>query len=130
MRGGTLGRCDSSVRSCSSSSGSGRGRSPPQSLLKRAFPSRGDEESDEVRLVAILDGIELRSRAQAFRGGSMFTWLGGIAVDLREAQLAPGAHLEVGSLVGGIAIRVPIGWRVESDVQSLGGGVAIDVARA
>jgi len=94
-------------------------------LLKRAFPSRGDEESDEVRLVAILDGIELRSRAQAFRGGSMFTWLGGIAVDLREAQLAPGAHLEVGSLVGGIAIRVPAGWRVESDVQSLGGGVAI-----
>ena len=79
------------------------------------------------RLVAILDGIELRSRAQAFRGGSMFTWLGGIAVDLREAQLAPGAHLEVGSLVGGIAIRVPTGWRVESDVQSLGGGVAIGV---
>jgi hypothetical protein len=96
-------------------------------VLKRAFPSRGDEESDELRLVAILNGIELENHARAFRGGSMFTWFGGIAVDLREAQLAPDAHLEVGSLFGGIAIRIPTGWKIESDVQSLAGGVAIDV---
>jgi hypothetical protein len=96
-------------------------------LLKRAFPSRGEAESDEVRLVAILNGIELESRAQAFRGGSMFTWLGGIAVDLRHAQLAPDAHLELGSLFGGIALRVPVGWRVEADVRSLAGGVAAHV---
>lgn len=96
-------------------------------FLKRAFPSRGDADSDEVRLVAILNGIALESRAQAFRGGSLLTWLGGIAVDLRRAQLGPEARLEVGSLLGGIAVRVPPGWRVETDVRSLGGGVAIDV---
>ena len=97
------------------------------SLLKRAFPSYGDEESDEVRLVAIMDGVAIRSRARTFRGGSMFSWLGGIAVDLREATLAPGgARLELGSLLGGIAIRVPPGWRVESDVHALAGGVAVD----
>ena len=78
-------------------------------LMKRMFPSRGDAESDDIALVAILDGIELTSRAQAFRGGSMFSWLGGIAVDLREAELAPDAHLDVRSLFGGIAIRVPRG---------------------
>jgi hypothetical protein len=95
-------------------------------LLRRAFPSRGDEESDEVRLVAILNGVAIRSRAHAFRGGSMFSWLGGIAVDLREATLAQPAHLEVGSLLGGIAIHVPAGWKIESDVTSLVGGVAIN----
>ncbi|HUG64071.1 MAG TPA: hypothetical protein VMK83_02530 [Gaiellaceae bacterium] len=94
-------------------------------LLKRAFPSRGDAESDELRLVAILDGVSIKSRAQAFTGGSMFSWLGGIAVDLRKARLAPDAHLELGSLFGGIAIRIPPGWRVEWDVKSLAGGVAI-----
>jgi hypothetical protein len=94
-------------------------------LMKQAFPSHGDAESDEVRLVAILNGIAIKSRAQAFRGGSMFSWLGGIAIDLREAQLAPEAHLEVGSLLGGIAIRVPPEWRVVSEVKSLGGGVAV-----
>ena len=95
-------------------------------LLKRVFPSRGDEESDEVALVAILGGVALKSRAQAFRGGSMFSWLGGIAVDLREAQLAPGAQLEVYSVLGGIAIRVPPEWRVETAVNALGGGVAVN----
>jgi len=93
--------------------------------MKRMFPSRGDAESDEVALVAILDGVEMKSRAQAFRGGSMFTWLGGIAVDLRDAELAPDAHLDVGSLFGGIALRVPPEWRVESRVRSFGGGVAL-----
>ena len=94
-------------------------------LLKRMFPSRGDEESDEVALVAILNGVELKSRAQAFRGGSMFSWLGGIAVDLRDAQLAGDAHLEVHSAFGGIAIRVPPTWRIESNVKAIGGGVAV-----
>ena len=96
-------------------------------VMRRAFPSRGDAESDELRLVAIMNGVELESRASAFRGGSLFSWLGGIALDLREAKLAPDARLEVGSLFGGIAVRVPPGWRVVSDVKALAGGVAVDV---
>ena len=93
--------------------------------MRKAFPSHGDAESDEVRLVAIQNGIAIKSRAQAFRGGSMFSWFGGIAVDLREAQLAPDAHLDVGSLFGGIAIRVPPEWRIESDVKAIAGGVEV-----
>jgi hypothetical protein len=96
-------------------------------LMKRMLPSRGDDESNEVALVAILNGVEMKSRAQAFTGGSMFAWLGGIAVDLREAKLGPDAHLDVRSLFGGIAIRVPVGWRVESSVTAIGGGVKVDV---
>jgi Cell wall-active antibiotics response 4TMS YvqF len=74
-----------------------------------------------------MNGIELKSRSRAFRGGSMFSWLGGIAVDLREVELAENAHIDVHSAFGGIAIRVPTGWRVESTVTSLAGGVAVDV---
>lgn len=94
-------------------------------ILKRSFPSRGDEDSDELALVAILNGVELKSRAQAFRGGSMFSWLGGIAVDLRDVQLAGDARLEVHSAFGGIAIRVPPTWRIESNVKAIGGGVTV-----
>ena len=54
--------------------------------VKRVLPSRGDEESDEVALAAIFGGIELVSRARAFRGGSMLAWFGGIAVDLRDVR--------------------------------------------
>ncbi len=95
-------------------------------IAKRALPSRGNSKSEEVALVAIFDGVDLRSRATPFRGGSMLAWFGGIAVDLREAKLAPHAHLSVHALLGGIAIRVPPSWRIESNVHALGGGVAID----
>jgi hypothetical protein len=94
-------------------------------FVKRALPSRGDEESDELFLVAVLDGIELKSRAKEFRGGSMLTWLGGIAVDLRDAELAPGARISVNTLFGGISIKTPPSWRVESTVKTLAGGVDV-----
>ena len=101
------------------------GMAAAAAVVKRAVPSRGDAESDEVALVAIFDGVVLKSRAKSFRGGSMLSWFGGVAVDLRDAQLAPDAHVNVHSLFGGIAIRVPVGWRIESRVKALGGGVAI-----
>ena len=97
-------------------------------VMKRVLPSRGDAESDEVALVAIFDGVELESRAQAFRGGSMLAWFGGVAVDLREAELAPGgatsrsARSSAGSRpgAGGVAGRV-------DRARVLCGGVSDDV---
>ena len=92
-------------------------------FAKRALPSQGDEDSDELALVAIYDGIVLKSRAKAFTGGSMLAWFGGIDVDLRDAELAPAARLNVRTLFGGIDIKTPPSWRVESSVKALAGGV-------
>ena len=78
-----------------------------------------------VALVAVFDGAELRSKAQGFRGGSMLAWYGGIDADLREAELAPDARLSVGALFGGVALRVPPGWRIESNVRAVAGGVDV-----
>jgi hypothetical protein len=92
-------------------------------FMRRALPSRGDEDSDELSLVAVFNGIDLKSRSKAFRGGSVVAWFGGVALDLREAELAPGARLSVRILLGGIAIKTPPSWRVESSVNVLLGGV-------
>ena len=92
-------------------------------FFKRVVRSRGDAESDELALVAILDGVELESRSKAFRGGSMLAWLGGIDVDLTDAELAPGARLSVHALFGGIDVTIPPTWRVESDTKALMGGI-------
>jgi hypothetical protein len=99
------------------------GMSASAAFVKRAVRSRGDEDSDELALVAVFDGIELESRAKAFRGGSMVAWFGGIDVDLHGAELAPGARLSVHALNGGIAIKTPPSWRVESKVRTFAGGV-------
>ena len=103
--------------------GAWAGMAAAAAFVKRALPSRGGEESDELALVAVFDGIDFKSRAASFRGGSMLAWFGGIAVDLREATLAPDAKLTVHSLFGGIAVRVPPGWRIESSVKAIAGGV-------
>ena len=91
-------------------------------VVKRAIPSRGDAESDEVALMAVFDGTELRSEAKAFRGGSMLAWYGGVDADLREATLAPDARLAVTALFGGIQLRVPPEWRIESAIRAVAGG--------
>jgi hypothetical protein len=93
-------------------------------FVRRAVPSRGDETSDDVALVAACNGIDLASRSQAFRGGSVLAILGGVSLDLREATLAPGATLSVHALLGGVAIRTPAEWRVELRAHALFGGVA------
>ncbi len=105
--------------------GAWAGMATAAAFVKRAVPSRGDEESDELALVAVFDGVDLRSRAKAFRGGSMLAWFGGVAVDLREAELAPDARLSVHTLFGGVAVRVPEGWRVESGMKAIAGGVDV-----
>ena len=94
-------------------------------VVKRMVPSRGDEDSDELALVAVFDGIDLTNRASEFRGGSVLAWYGGVSLDLREAVLAPGAHLSVHALFGGVAIRVPAEWRLESSVSVVAGGADV-----
>ena len=96
-------------------------------LAKRVLPSHGDEESDDLALVAILGGIELESRAKAFRGGSMIAWFGGVEVDLRKATLAPDAKLTIGALFGGVEVTVPTGWRVVHTARGFAGGMSVDV---
>jgi hypothetical protein len=92
-------------------------------FVRRAVPSLGDEESDELSLVAVFDGITLKSRAKAFTGGSMLAWFGGIEVDLGDVELAPDARLSLHTLFGGIVIKTPPNWRLESSMKSVAGGV-------
>src|SRR3712207_1227757 len=90
--------------------------------VKRAVPSRGDETSDEISLVAAFDSVRLTSRANAFRGGSVLAWFGGVELDLSEATIAPDARLTVHTLFGGVAIRVPPNCRLESKLTAVAGG--------
>ena len=92
-------------------------------FVRRAVPSLGDEESDELSLVAVFDGITLNSRAKAFTGGALLAWFGGIEVDLGDVELAPDARLSLHTLFGGIDIKTPPSWRLESTMNAVAGGV-------
>jgi len=98
-------------------------------VLRTTLTSRGDEESDEVALVAIFNGIELESRSASFRGGTALAWFGGISLDLRDATLAPAAEIDVRAMFGGLAIRVPPTWRVDASGTAIAGGVDNSAAK-
>jgi len=95
-------------------------------FAKLAVSSRGDEQSDELALVAVFDGIDLKSRAKSFRGGSLLAWFGGIALDLTEAELADDARISVNTFLGGVAIKTPPNWRIEGNVKRVFGGVTTE----
>lgn len=92
-------------------------------VVKARRPSRGDDRSDEIDLVTIFDDLEFHSTAPAFRGGRVLCWYGGGTLDLTGATLDPdGARLRVTNVFGGLALRVPLDWRVEMRSKSMFGG--------
>lgn len=95
-------------------------------VAKRKLPVVDDPNGDEVKLVAIFDGADLRSNASAFRGGSAIAGFGGIVLDLRRAQASPdGAHLDLNSVFGGIEVVVPDTWHVSGHGIGVAGGFAL-----
>ena len=94
-------------------------------FLKLTHASLGDEDSDELDLVTIFNGLELKSRATSFRGGTWTIMFGGGDIDLREATLDPdGGTLHVHTIMGGGDVKVPDDWNVELDSLALMGGAA------
>jgi len=91
-------------------------------LARRRAAVPQDPDADEVDLVANFEGLDFRSRAQAFRGGTVTTMFGGGELDLRDATLDPaGATIRVNALFGGGNLVVPESWNVEARVIGIGG---------
>jgi hypothetical protein len=86
--------------------------------------SRGGPESDEIDLVAVYEGLHVRSHSSSFLGGSTFALFGGMVLDLRRARLGPtGALLTVITIFGATTLVTPPDWRVEIDAQTWMGGL-------
>ncbi len=66
-----------------------------------------------VDCFALLGGSHRRSVSQDFRGGSMFAFMGGCELDLRQASIRSGeAVLDTFAMWGGIDLTGPPDWRI------------------
>src|SRR5688572_15670958 len=81
--------------------------------------------SDRVRMVSVMGRAEHTNRAEAFRGADVTNVMGRAELDLREATVVPGdvASLRVVSLMGGVVVRVPPNWTVDTGAVSAFGAV-------
>jgi len=78
---------------------------------------------DTVNLVAIFSGAERRISSKSFHGGKVTAMFGGSELDLRSAELAPGATLNISAMFGGVEMRVPQKWRVDVHGTAMFGGI-------
>jgi hypothetical protein len=98
-------------------------------LARQLFLGLGDETTSEFEIVTIMEGKEFAGRAEGFWSGKVTTVMGGLDIDLRDATLTPsGADLAVFTVMGGVALRVPDTWIVETDGRAIIGGHDVRVS--
>lgn len=92
-------------------------------LVNRGRRSRTREEvSERQDVVAVLGAAETRNRSPHFRHANVSAVFGGATLDMRDAQLDPGATVDALALFGGVDVIVPPGWRVELGGLPIFGG--------
>lgn len=97
-------------------------------VAKRRLPVRAGVHDDDIALVSIFDGTNLRPTSTGFLGGSIVSVFGGTNLDLRRAGLtADGAKIYVTTLFGGTEITVPDTWVVTVRGLTLAAGVEVAV---
>jgi predicted membrane protein len=84
----------------------------PQQPAEFAGP-KGEDAGESIDAFVIFGGLERASTSRQFRGGEASAVFGGIDLDLRRAELAPGEQrLKLFALFGGIEVSVPQTWQV------------------
>ncbi|HMD38110.1 MAG TPA: DUF5668 domain-containing protein [Candidatus Acidoferrum sp.] len=64
--------------------------------------------------IAVFSGCERRYSGKHFQGGRVTSVFGGVELDFSEADMDDEAVLEISCVFGGVEIRVPETWYVES----------------
>lgn len=80
------------------------------------------DSADRVSAFAAFSGNKVVSHSKHFEGGTLGAVFGGTELDLRDAELAPGASIDVFAAFGAAEIRVPDGWIVNTHGLPLFGG--------
>jgi len=96
--------------------------------LKKGAGKEGDESSassdDRIDESTIFGSISKKITTKSFKGGSISVVFGGAEIDLRTAQLAEeGAVLDISTIFGGVDIRIPESWPVQTRSSAVLGGV-------
>jgi hypothetical protein len=94
-----------------------------QGLSTRAASGPVQSGSATMSGMAVLGAFTRGSNSKAFRGADLTAIMGGCEIDLRNAAIHGEATIDVFALWGGIEIRVPDDWTIESRVMPLLGGV-------
>ena len=81
-----------------------------------------DDQGERITAIAFWWGAERRTRSRTFRSASLTAIMGGVELDLREADIEGSARVDVFTFWGGVEIKVPRTWEVRTSGLPLLGG--------
>ncbi len=90
---------------------------------RRGGAKQVDSREGVEDVSAIFSGSETLNKSKDYQGGKATAIFGGVSIDLRDAVIKKQATLEVFALCGGIELKVPRGWKIQSNVLPILGGV-------
>ncbi len=93
----------------------------PRPVLRRSDVSTAGQE-DYVKSVAFMSGVKRAVSSLDFRGGEAMAFMGGVELDLRNAQVVDEAVFDAFAFWGGVDITVPLDWEVVNRGFALMGG--------
>lgn len=92
-------------------------------VVRRQFPAFGSEDDAEFSVVAAMDGAVFNAQSRGLVEARATAFMGGIELNLVDADLSPGAFLTLRAVMGGIDVIVPSRWRVEVMARTVMGGI-------
>ena len=101
-------------------------------LRSRRAAAGGSDTDGTLSKFAFLSGFTPKVTSRALRGGNLSAFMGGLEVDLTDADIEPGTEpvFDVFVLMGGIELRVPRDWTVDARVTPFMGGLEDSSDRA
>jgi predicted membrane protein len=70
-------------------------------------------DAEHINLMAILGGGDYNYSSRSLKGGRIFAFMGGAKLNLTEADIIEDSMvIDVFAMMGGVEIRVPVGWQV------------------
>jgi predicted membrane protein len=90
---------------------------------QRSSASVSGDPSNSLSATAIMGGSRRYITSKDFQGGNLFAMMGGIEIDLHDADIQTEATLDVFAMMGGIVLRVPEDWQIVVNTLPIMGGV-------
>ncbi len=87
------------------------------------FSSRHTEGTEFVEAISVFGGIKKAVLSKHFAGGEIVAFMGGVELNLSQADIQGQVKLEVTQVLGGTKLIVPPHWDVVSQMTAVLGGI-------
>lgn len=92
----------------------------PVTTAEVADNTGGQEYIDAT---AVFGGVNKMVLSKNFKGGEIFTFMGGTNLNLTQADITQPISIETTNIFGGTKIIIPPSWDIQSEVVTIFGGV-------